>query len=88
MSSEITIEELAADVEEHIAKARRGETLVVVKDGHAVATVGPPPLPRSGVVFAQRADRSKRLGDFKPKGLGRRLDVDIVEMIREDRDKR
>jgi hypothetical protein len=39
-------------------------------------------------VFAQRADRSKRLGDFKPKGLGRPLDFDIVDILIEDRKKR
>jgi len=88
MRSEITIEEFAAGIEEHIAKAQRGETLVVVRDGLAVATLGPPPTAGSDLLFAQRADRTKRLGDFRPRGLGRRIDVDIVEMIREDRNKR
>lgn len=88
MSTEITIEELAADIEEQIGRASRGETVVILKDGEAVATVGPPPDKKGELLFAQRADRSKRLGDFKPTGLGRRLDVDVVQMIREDRDKR
>ncbi len=67
MSTEITIEELAADMEEQLARASRGETVIILKDGQAVATVGPPPDSKGEILFAQRADRSKWLGDSSPR---------------------
>jgi len=41
MSKTITVEELAADVDSHIADVQRGETLTVTAAGKPVATLAP-----------------------------------------------
>ncbi|HWW61930.1 MAG TPA: hypothetical protein VN181_11225 [Thermoanaerobaculia bacterium] len=79
------MEELVANIEEHIAEVRRGHPLSLIDDEGEIAVIAPS---RSKGLKVIRHDPALRLQDFKPTGLGRRLDVDSVDLIREDRDKR
>lgn len=76
MSKQVTVEELAANLREHIAEVRRGETLEITEDGRTIASIDPP------MVIAQRGvPYPFRDFDFgtRPKNLKTGADDLIIE---------
>ena len=74
----ITVEELAANVTDHIASVKEGETLSITSEGKEIATITPTRIQR-GVRYPFR-----NLNLSPPI---KNLDVDVVALIREDRDR-
>lgn len=78
MSKTITVEELAANLKEHLAEVREGETLSVTEEGRTIATVQPPlQLEQKGVRYPFR---NLELSPPPPN-----LNRDPVEALVEDR---
>lgn len=78
MSKEITVEELAADLEAHIAEVKAGETLTIVEEGKHVATISPTSVGR-GVRYPFR--------DFDPGPRPKNLKTDAAELLIEERER-
>lgn len=77
MSKEITVEELIANITQHLDDVKNGETLTVVdQDGNQVATITPHET-------QQRTKYPFRDLDFGPPV---NLPFDVTDLIREDRD--
>ena len=62
MSKVVTVEELVANIDEHLAEVERGQTLTLTRDGQSVASLQPTDEPLTII----RHDPSLRLRDFKP----------------------
>jgi antitoxin (DNA-binding transcriptional repressor) of toxin-antitoxin stability system len=77
MSKEITVEELIANIAEHVAEVKNGETLTVVEGGETVFTITPRIVQR-GMRYPFR--------DLKISPGPERLSIDSTTLIREDRD--
>ena len=79
MSKSITVEELAANLAEHLAEVREGETLNVTEAGRTIATMQPPlQLEQKGVRYPFRnLNLSPR-----PKNL----DIDPAQIVIDERD--
>lgn len=79
MSKEVTVDELRANLDELLSEATAGESIVIVREGQAIARLQPT------VTIIQRGTpypfRNLKISPLK-KPLGR----DPVEMLREDRD--
>ena len=76
MSKTITVEELAANLKEHLAEVREGETLTVTEEGREVATIQPKIVHR-GVRYPFRNLKLTRLDN---------LDIDGAQLIIDERD--
>ncbi len=79
MSKEITVEELAADLASHVAEVKQGETLTIVEDGKAIATIAP------ALTFVHRGVPYPFRG-FDP-GPPLNLGDKAVEMLIEERER-
>ena len=77
MSKEVTVEELRERLDEIIAEVEAGESVTLLKDGVGIASVTPVRA-RRGVEYPFRNF------DFGHRPL--KLTLDVVELIREDRD--
>jgi antitoxin (DNA-binding transcriptional repressor) of toxin-antitoxin stability system len=76
MSKQVTVEELIANIAEHVADVKKGETLTIVEDGTQIATLTPQTEKRAKYPF-----RDLKFGP-RPEGLK----TDPAQIIREDRD--
>lgn len=74
----VTVDELVANIEDHLEAAKRGETLMVTKDGENVANIVPPEGDELEVI---RHDPALRLQDFEPGPRPERLDPDSGETL-------
>jgi antitoxin (DNA-binding transcriptional repressor) of toxin-antitoxin stability system len=84
MSKVVTVEELVAHIDEHLADVERGETLTVVRDGSTVAEIHAPEAPIRAVHVPRPG---VRLGDFWPTGpRPKGLVTDALTLVNEDRD--
>lgn len=81
MTKQVTVEELATNLRDHIAEVNSGQTLVVVDGTETVARLAPPELS----VIAH--DPSLRLQDFRPSPRPKRLDFDAVQWLIDERDR-
>ena len=79
MSKQVTVEELAAHLREHIAEVQRGETLEIVDDGRAIAIIRP------AIVIAQRGVPYP-FRDFDPGPPLEGLTIDPVDLLIEERE--
>jgi len=78
MSKTITVEELAANLKEHLAEVRDGETLTITDEGRTIAFMEPPRhLEQRGVRYPFR--------NFDPGPRPEGLKSDPVELLIEDR---
>ena len=77
MSREITVEELIANIAQHIDEVKNGETLTIVQDGAPIATMTPRVV-QKGVKYPFR--------DLQFAPLEKPLPIDPTDLIREDRD--
>lgn len=78
MSKTITVEELAANLKEHLAEVQQGETFTITQDGRPVATMEPAlKIVNKGKRFPFR--------DFDPGPRPKGLKSDPVELLIEDR---
>ena len=84
MTKRVTVEELREHLDDYVADLERGESLKLVLPDGKIAAINPGP---SGLVFAHRPPPGVRLGDYKPRGLGRKADFDALEFYNADRDK-
>lgn len=82
MSKEVTVEELAANLREHLAEVQQGETLTIVADGKAIATMQP-----YGEVSIIRHNPAFRLGDFNFGPRPKNLKTDPAALIIEERER-
>ena len=80
----VSVEELAAHLEEHLEEVRRGETLTVVKNGASVATIVPQDEEDLEVI---PHDPAVRLQDFEPGPRPKRLDFDAVQWLIDERER-
>jgi len=71
MSKEVTVQELIANIEAHVAEVKKGESLTIVDEGKPVATITPHVKPFRDLKFGPPPER---------------LRTDPVDVIREDRD--
>jgi hypothetical protein len=79
MSKQVTVEELAAHLREHIAEVQRGETIDITEDGRTIAIIRP------AMVIAQRGvPYPFRDFDFGPRPEG--LKIDAADLIIEERE--
>lgn len=84
MSKVVTVEELVAHIDEHLADVQRGGTVRVVQEGSTVAEIR---LPDDGIRPVQVPKPGVRLGDFRPTGpRPRGLVTDALDLVNEDRD--
>lgn len=77
MSKEVTVEELIANIAQHVADVKNGETLKVVEAGETVFTITPRVIQR-GMRYPFR--------DLKISPGPEKLSIDSTTLIREDRD--
>lgn len=77
MSKELTVAELAADLQSHVAEVKSGETLTIVEEGKPIATIAPTII-RRGVRYPFR--------DFSFGERPRNLRSDPAEIIIEERE--
>jgi len=79
MSKTITVEELAANLEEHLAEAQAGESLTITKEGQSIARIEPAvKILNKGVRYPFRGI------DFGPRPEN--LKTDGAQMIIDERD--
>ena len=78
MTKRVSVEELGAEVQEHV---RHGETIVVIDGEQTVATIAPSSL------TVIRHDPAKQLRDFVPGPRPKRLDFDAADWLIEERDR-
>jgi antitoxin (DNA-binding transcriptional repressor) of toxin-antitoxin stability system len=76
MSKQVTVEELAANLRDHLADVRQGETLEIIEDGRKIASVSPT-IAQRGVPYPFRG--------FDP-GPPLNLPVDPVAVLIEERE--
>ena len=81
MSKRITVEELAANLREHLAEVKAGESLTIVDEGKMVASLEPP------LNFVHRGMRYP-FRDLKLTPAPKNLKSDPVELLIEDRERR
>lgn len=79
MSKEVTVEELRANLDELLSEASAGESIVIVREGHAIAALHP------SVEIIQRGTPYP-FRNLQITPLKKPLSMDPVEMLREDRD--
>ena len=79
MSKVVTVEELAANLTDHLADVQRGETVSVVAHDREIASIQPARVIRHDPAFALR--------DFKPGKRPKRLDFDAVDWLIDERDR-
>ena len=79
MSKRITVEELAANLKEHLAEVVAGESLTIVEEGQEIARLAPPVIVRRGIRYPFR--------DFNPGPRPKGLKSDPVEMLIEERER-
>jgi prevent-host-death family protein len=79
VSKEVTVDELRANLDELLSEADAGESIVIVREGRAIATLHPT------VTIVQRGVRYP-FRDLKIRPLDKPLRIDVVAMLREDRD--
>ena len=77
MSKEVTVEELRERLDEIIADIKGGETVTITEDGRSIGTVYST-VPKPGKRFPFR--------DLVITPLDPPITVDVVKLIREDRD--
>lgn len=82
MSKVVTVEELVAHIDEHLAEVERGETLTLTRGGQSVATLAPR---ADAIRYSHVPLPGSRLGDFKPSPRPKGLVTDAVDLINEDR---
>ena len=79
MSKTITVEELAANLSEHLAEVQQGETFTITKDGRPVATMEPAlKIVNKGKRFPFR--------DFDPGPRPKNLKTDPAQIVIDERD--
>jgi antitoxin (DNA-binding transcriptional repressor) of toxin-antitoxin stability system len=83
MSKVVTVEELVANIDEHLAEVKRGETFTLTQDGESVASLQPPAEPLNII----RHDPSLRLRDFKPGPPLKGLNGNASEWLIEERER-
>jgi antitoxin (DNA-binding transcriptional repressor) of toxin-antitoxin stability system len=82
MSKVVTVEELRAHFDEHLAEVERGETLTLTQDGKSVATMAPLD---TEIRYSHVPRPGSRLSDFKPSPRPLGLITDAVDLVNEDR---
>lgn len=83
MSKVITVDELRAHLDQHLAEVERGETLTLTEGGHSVATIAPP---EGAIRYAHIPPVGSRLSDFKSRPRPKGLVTDALDLVNEDRD--
>jgi antitoxin (DNA-binding transcriptional repressor) of toxin-antitoxin stability system len=83
MSKVVTVEELRAHFDEHLAEVKRGETLTLVDGKSSIATLAPPD---DVIRYAHVPAPGSRLSDFKPSPRPKGLVTDALDLVNEDRD--
>jgi antitoxin (DNA-binding transcriptional repressor) of toxin-antitoxin stability system len=78
MSKQVTVEELATNLREHLAEVRQGETLLIIEDGKQIASVTPTIVQR-GVPYPFR--------DFDFGSRPKNLTIDGAEVIIAERER-
>lgn len=78
MSKELTVEELREKAEELIAAIEDGEPVTILRDGQTIGTYSPFPVQR-GVKYPFR--------NLHITPLEKPLDVDVVEILVEERER-
>ena len=83
MTKTITVEELAANLQEHLAAVSDGTTLTVVASGKAIATLAPP----LGIerLVRHRPDASLRFQDVDLGPRPKNLTTDAAQIIIDER---
>lgn len=81
MSKQVTAEDLVANIEQHIAAVKRGETITIVENGCKIAVIEP--IHSSAI---QRPDTSRRLQDVDPGPRPKNLMTDPAALIIEERE--
>jgi antitoxin (DNA-binding transcriptional repressor) of toxin-antitoxin stability system len=84
VSKTITVEELAANVDDHIAEVQRGETLMVTAAGKPVAKLGP--TTSVDDLIRRRPTSSLRFQDVDVGPRPKNLRSDAAQMIIAERD--
>ena len=79
MSKTITVEELAANLKEHLAEAQEGETLTITQEGRAIVRIEPAlKIVNKGKRFPFR--------DFDPGPRPKNLTTDPAQIIIDERE--
>lgn len=87
MVKKVKIAEFKSRLSEHLRSVRRGDDLVILDRDRPVAKVSSYSEEDGGTDFLVRTSRIK--GDWKGlKWPSQKIDVDVVRILREDRDKR
>jgi antitoxin (DNA-binding transcriptional repressor) of toxin-antitoxin stability system len=81
MSRKVTVEELAANLQEHLEEVKRGETLTLVEEDKEIAEIHPRPIK------ILRHDPALRLQDFEPGPRPTRLEFDAVQWLIDERER-
>ena len=78
MSKTVTVEELRENLDKVLADVERGTSVTVVREGRPIGTFGPTIVHR-GTRFPFR--------NFDPGPRPKNLTVDVVQFLREERDR-
>ncbi|HVR40099.1 MAG TPA: hypothetical protein VMU84_13460 [Thermoanaerobaculia bacterium] len=84
MSKQVTVEELAANLDAHLDDVKRGETIVVVDGDNEIASIEPPK--RKGLKII-RHDPALQLQDFKPGAPPKRMEAQGADWLIEERER-
>ncbi|HVR40101.1 MAG TPA: hypothetical protein VMU84_13470 [Thermoanaerobaculia bacterium] len=80
MSKQVTVEELVANIEQHLDDVKNGEAIDVVESGRTIVEMKPP---LSGVRWP---DPSRRLQDVDPGPRPKKLVTDPAQLIIDERE--
>ena len=87
MTHSVDLKDLQEHLPEYLKKVKGGDTIDVRNEQQTIARIVPPERP-AGLTWAHRATPGLRLQDFRRPANMPKLDFDIVETLREDRDAR